>query len=684
MARHTRRGQSGMTLLEVLLSVGMVGILMAPIAGWVLLGMDQDVATRARNSDSASIGMLRSVFVKDVASAKGVVAGAAAAGSDCPGGPGAAASPEHTALRLRRNAEQTIIYNLSTAPGATTSSVYRRVCTNGALAGTTELADDVASDGLVATCSARPGAPVDDCGRVNLRVATADGTLVSMTASMRAGAEGTSGSTAPVYVSPDVVLTAAPTTVYRGETVTLQASQSVDPRGQSLTYNWDFGDGTAVATTADTSHAFESLGEFTVVLTVTNADGTPASDFVRIKVLNRLPTAVMHQPANPLTTNMCTDVTFDATGSNDAGDVGHGGGTIVSHEWDYGDGASASIPAVSHSRQYQSPSGNVPFNARLEVIDDDGGRSAAVVRQITVVNRLPSVSITANGATGTVQMTIGTRVDFTSVASDPDSACDGGTLAYEWDFGNGQTSTAANPSYTYTSAPSGKVKLTVTDRWNGSKQSNQITISSNRAPVAAFTFSPAAPRAGDLVTFTNGSTDPDGDAMTYSWTFQHVGPSYSSSSTATSPAVKFTHNVTGDTFISGTYNVTLTVTDSKSAATSLTKTVTVTGAPKPSTPNIAVSKRCVSWFLGICTNNDWDNTVSWTAVPSVSGYQVEARWRHCHLWCEGWASTTVSVTGTSRLFAIANPGEMEARVRALDSYTGKYGDWSSWKSVSFG
>lgn len=677
------RGQSGMSLLEVLLVVGMIGLILGPIASWVVLGMDQDVATRSRNSDAASIGMLRSVFVKDVASAKAVVAGSAAAGSDCPGGAGAATSAEDTVLRLRRDAERTVVYNVSSTPGEATASVYRRLCTNGSLERSTKVAGRVAQAGLVASCSARPNAPVTDCGRVNLRVTTVDAELVSMTASIRVGADVTATNTGPVYVSPDVVLTAAPTTVYRGESVSLEASQSVDPRGQALSFNWDFGDGSPVGTSPDVDHTFGALGEFTVVLTVTNSDGTPASDFVRIEVLNRLPTAVMAQPADPVTTNMCTDVTFDATGSNDDGDTGYGGGTIVSYEWDYGDGTSASLQSVSHSRKYQRPSPNGPFTARVEVVDDDGGRSAAVTRPVTVENRLPSVSIAANGSTGTVQMTLGAPVHFTSQASDPDSDCDGGSLAYEWDFGDGNTSADANPDHVYNSAPTGDVTLKVTDRWGGERTSNRISVSSNRAPATAFTFAPSSPRAGDLVTFTNGTTDPDGDPVTYSWAFQHLGPTYTSPSTVTSPAVKFTHDVTGDTFISGTYDVTLTASDPKGGSKSLTKTVTVTGAPKPSTPGINVKKRCVSGPSWLCLNYDWDNTVSWTAVPSVSGYQVEAKWQHCHLWCEGWVSTTVSVTGTSRLFTIVNPGNMQARVRALDLYTGKYGAWSDWKIVGF-
>jgi PKD repeat protein len=39
----------------------------------------------------------------------------------------------------------------------------------------------------------------------------------------------------------------------------------------------------------------------------------------------------------------------------------------------------------------------------------------------------------------------------------------------------------------------------------------------NRAPVSAFTFSPASPRVGEAVTFTSTATDPDGGIAAFAW-----------------------------------------------------------------------------------------------------------------------------------------------------------------------
>jgi PKD repeat protein len=60
---------------------------------------------------------------------------------------------------------------------------------------------------------------------------------------------------------------------------------------------------------------------------------------------------------------------------------------------------------------------------------------------------------------------------FGSGSSDPDGAI----ASYAWTFGDGGTSTAANPSHTYTSAGTYTARLTVTDN-NNASASGAITI----------------------------------------------------------------------------------------------------------------------------------------------------------------------------------------------------------------
>jgi probable HAF family extracellular repeat protein len=84
----------------------------------------------------------------------------------------------------------------------------------------------------------------------------------------------------------------------------------------------------------------------------------------------------------------------------------------------------------------------------------------------------------------------------------------------------------------------------------------------NRAPIARLT-GPSAALEGTAATFDgSASTDPDGDALTYAWTFGDGG-----SATGPTPAHTYADN--------GQFPVTLTVTDTKGASGTTTVTVTV-------------------------------------------------------------------------------------------------------------
>jgi hypothetical protein len=58
------------------------------------------------------------------------------------------------------------------------------------------------------------------------------------------------------------------------ETVTFNASDSYDPDGSIVSYNWSFGDGNITNTTGSTIlHSYASVGKYTVNLTVTDDEG---------------------------------------------------------------------------------------------------------------------------------------------------------------------------------------------------------------------------------------------------------------------------------------------------------------------------------------------------------------------------------------------------------------------------
>lgn len=70
-------------------------------------------------------------------------------------------------------------------------------------------------------------------------------------------------------------------------TTTFNASESYDPDGVIVSYDWDFGDTTPIVTETDpiTTHIFTETGNFTVTLTVTDDDGLYNSTSKTITVL---------------------------------------------------------------------------------------------------------------------------------------------------------------------------------------------------------------------------------------------------------------------------------------------------------------------------------------------------------------------------------------------------------------
>ena len=99
-----------------------------------------------------------------------------------------------------------------------------------------------------------------------------------------------SGRSTPVGVttptpneSPIAIVTATPTLGEAPLTVVFGGSNSSDPDGLVVGYDWDFGDG-ATSTLADPQHTYTQEGSYTATLTVTDDDNTPDSTSVTITV----------------------------------------------------------------------------------------------------------------------------------------------------------------------------------------------------------------------------------------------------------------------------------------------------------------------------------------------------------------------------------------------------------------
>lgn len=354
---------------------------------------------------------------------------------------------------------------------------------------------------------------------------------------------------------PTAAFTFSPGAPVSGQAVSFDGTGSSATGTTIASAHWDFGDGTTTdqasgdAGFLTMSHTYSAVGSKTASLTVTDGHGlthTAMHDVV-VSAANKPPLAAFtFSPASP---KVGGAVSFDGTGSSDPD------GSIASYSWDFGDGGTS----TESKPQHKFSTAGI-HQVALTVSDDKGA--------ITVVSKGVSVSGPANLAPlasftyDPLDPAVGEQVSFdASASSDPDD----GIASYSWSFGDGSTGSGVKPSHAYPSAGPSTVTLTVQDHAGASSTASlKLSVVSNTAPTAAFLVTPPAPVAGDTLSFdASGSSDPDGDALvSYAWSYGDG---------ATGSGVTSSHQYKS----SGTFTVTLDVTDSQDATGSKAKAVFV-------------------------------------------------------------------------------------------------------------
>lgn len=259
------------------------------------------------------------------------------------------------------------------------------------------------------------------------------------------GDDGSSTSTSVDFYAdtePTADFSFSPSHPNEGETVDFSDSSS-DQAGYFTiqNYDWDFGDGGS-SSSENPSHSFSSGGSYTVELTITDDVGLTDTHTETVDV-NSDPSAGF----SASNTNPIEGETVDFSDSSSDSD-----GSISSYNWDFGDGSTSSSTNPSHT---YSSSG--VYTVTLTVTDNDG--ASDTYTQSIDVDEPPNEPPIADFDYSPSNPVEGGTVDFSESATDPD----GSVSSYSWDFGDGGTSTSANPSYTYDAAGTYTVELTVTD-----------------------------------------------------------------------------------------------------------------------------------------------------------------------------------------------------------------------------
>ncbi|MGN6568852.1 MAG: PKD domain-containing protein [Flavipsychrobacter sp.] len=320
----------------------------------------------------------------------------------------------------------------------------------------------------------------------------------------------------------------------------------------ATSYSWDFGDG-GTSSTASPSHTYSSAGTYTVRLIATNSAGCPdtviKTSYITVNSLHA---------AFSTSSSKCSGQNIAFTNSST--------GSPTSYTWLFGDGTTATSANPTHA--YGSAG-----TYTVKLIATKGTCNDTATTTITV-NPTP----TANFSGDTVSSCrIPVTTNFTNLSS-------GGT-SYYWTFDDGGSSTATNPSHTYTSYGYYTVKLHVTNSY-GCQDS---MIKGNYVAVQPLNSSIAPVQANNClstpVSFTNTTT---GTLSSYSWNF-------GDGTTSTTAGLTPTHTYT----TAGTYTVTFSYT-------------TTSGCSGTATTHVTVSTKPTASFTSTATPICPDNAVTFT------------------------------------------------------------------------
>jgi len=324
---------------------------------------------------------------------------------------------------------------------------------------------------------------------------------VKLTASSATGGSSTKTKEGYITVTQSGGIVANFTAAPTSGTAPLTVQFTDTSTGGPTMWSWDFGDGTTEGMLANPSHTYQNAGTYTVKLTASSATGGSSTKiregYITVSPSGSGPTAAFtvdkRSGPKPLTVQFTDQST--------------GGPTMWA--WDFGDGGTSMVASPSYTYQEAGV-----YTVSLTASNTAGSDTKTEKDYISVTGDIPPpvAMFEATPLSGSAPLT----VQFTDLSIGPPTS-------YAWDFGDGGTSTEANPSHVYSAGGTYTVKLTVKNSGGSHTMTRENYISVGGSGIVAdFSGTPTSGTVPLTVQFTDLST---GGPTMWAWDFGDGGTS---------------------------------------------------------------------------------------------------------------------------------------------------------------
>ena len=344
--------------------------------------------------------------------------------------------------------------------------------------------------------------------------------------------------------------------------VTFDASESRDPDGFIVKYEWDFNsNGIFDAEGMVTSFTFNEPGNYPVTLRVTDNSGetNTVEHIVVIKSDEIIFPVVRNTPADEI-------LVPGRAYQFDASESASSEGEITRYEWNFGDGQVGNGRRVTHSYTRE---GVYEISLRLT---DSAGNTTTYARNLTVSESSSGLFSTINTVPQAVNNRVSGTVPF-RVSFDGGGSSGGDIIDYQWDFENdGETdATGQTAEYVFTRTGTFATALTISSvDGRTAKTTIEIVVAGSDFE-ARMNANPLSGEVPLTVTFdATSSRVPTGEqVIAYRWDFGDGTPLL----TTSDPIVTHRYDSIG------TFDTKLTAVSSTNRTSEVSTSIIVTATP---------------------------------------------------------------------------------------------------------